>query len=146
MAATYNKFQDFSEQLIRGVHDWNTHVFKVVLTNTAPTTTQASLDTTTDHPPPIAVNGYTVGGSPTTISISEIDGMTTVQGTQAVFTAAGGAIGPFRYVILYNDTATSPANALIAWWDYGSAITLNNTETFTVQFNNASPGTIFTLA
>jgi hypothetical protein len=31
----YNKFQDFSEQLIRGVHDWDVHTFKIALTNTA---------------------------------------------------------------------------------------------------------------
>lgn len=146
MAATYNKFQDFSEQLIRGVHDWDLHVFKVALTNTAPTATQTSFDSTTAHPAPVAANGYTAGGTATTISISETGGLTTVQGTQVVFTAAGGQLGPFRYVILYNDTATSPSKAPIAWWDYGSSITLNDTETFTVQFNNASPGTIFTLS
>lgn len=146
MAATYNKFQDFSEQLVRGVHDWDAHTFKVALTNTAPVATQVSLDTVTNHPAPAAANGYTAGGSASTITISETGGLSTVQGTQVVFTAAGGAIGPFRYVILYNDTATSPADALIAYWDYGSSITLNDTETFTVQFNNTSPGTIFTLS
>jgi hypothetical protein len=78
--------------------------------------------------------------------VDEVSGTTTVQGTQVVFTASGGSIGPFRYAILYNDTATSPADALIGWWDYGSSITLADTETFTVKFNNASPGTIFTLA
>lgn len=143
--ATYNKFQDFSEQLIRGVHDWDAHTFKVALTNTAPTATQTTWNTT-DHPAPAAANGYTAGGTATTISISETTGTTTVQGTQVVFTATAGGIGPFRYAILYNDTATSPADAAIAWWDYGSSITLNSTETFTVKFNNTTPGTILTLA
>ena len=143
--ATYNKFQDFTEQLIRGIHDWDNHTFKIALTNTAPAATQTTWNTT-DHPAPAAANGYTAGGTATTISVSETTGTTTVQGTQVVFTAAGGQIGPFRYAILYNDTATSPADAAIAWWDYGSSITLNDTETFTVKFNNASPGTIFTLA
>lgn len=142
--AAYNKFQDFSEQLVRGVHDWDAHTFKIALTNTAPVATQTTWNTT-DHPAPAAANGYTAGGTATTISISETTGTTTVSGTQVVFTATAGGIGPFRYAILYNDTATSPADAAIAWWDYASSITLADTETFTVKFNNTTPGTIFTL-
>jgi len=142
--AAYNKFQDFSEQLVRGVHDWDAHTFKIALTNTAPTATQTTWNIT-DHPAPAAANGYTAGGTATTIAISETTGTTTVTGTQVVFTAAGGNLGPFRYAILYNDTATSPADALIAYWDYASSITLADTETFTVKFNNTTPGTIFTL-
>lgn len=143
--ATYNKFQDFSEQLIRGVHDFDLHVFKIALTNTLPLAAQASLDTVTLHPAPAAANGYAAGGTASTITIAEVTGTTTVSGTQVVFTATAGGIGPFRYAILYNDTATSPADALIAWWDYASSITLLDTETFTVKFNNATPGSILTL-
>jgi len=143
--ATYNKFQDFSEQLVRGVHDWDANTFKIALTNTLPVNTQVSLDTVTNHPAPTAANGYTAGGTATTIAVSETTGTTTVTGTQVVFTATAGGIGPFRYAILYNDTATSPADALIAYWDYASSITLADTETFTVKFNNTTPGTIFTL-
>ena len=144
--ATYVKFLDFSEQLVRGVHDWDAHTFKIALTNTLPVNTQTSLDTVTNNPAPAAANGYTAGGTATTIAVSETTGTTTVTGTQVVFTASGGTLGPFRYAILYNDTATSPADALIAWWDYAASVTLNDTETFTVKFNNATPGTIFTLA
>lgn len=144
--ATYTKFQDFSEQLTKGVHLWASNTYKIALTNTAPVATQTSLDTVTNHPAPAAANGYTAGGTATTIAVSETTGTTTVTGTQVVFTATAGGIGPFRYAILYNDSATSPADALVAYWDYGSSITLADTETFTVKFNNASPGTIFTLA
>lgn len=142
--ATFNKFQDFVEQLVRGVQDLDTHTFKVALTNTAPVATQTSLDTGTNHPPPAAANGYSAGGTATTIAVSETGGTVTVTGTQVVFTASGGQIGPFRYAILYDDTATSPADALIGWWDFG-ATTLNDGESFTIKFNNASPGTIFTV-
>lgn len=143
--ASYVKFLDFSEQLVRGVHDWDAHTFKVALTNTAPVNTQVSLDTMTNHPAPAAANGYSASGTATTIAISETTGTTTVTGTQVVFTATAGGIGPFRYAILYNDTAISPADALIAYWDYASSVTLADTETFTVKFNNTTPGTIFTL-
>lgn len=142
--SAFNKVNDFSDQLIRGIHDFDAHTFKVALTNTAPLATQTGFNTT-DHPAPAAANGYTAGGGTTTISVSETSGTTTVSGTQVQWTATGN-LGPFRYAVLYNDTATSPADALIGWFDYGSSITLTSGETFTVKFNNASPGTIFTLA
>jgi hypothetical protein len=140
--SAYNKYQDFTEQLIRGVHDFDAHTFKVALTNTAPTNTHTSLSQITEIS---AGNGYTAGGNATTLSISETGGTTTLQGTEVVFTASG-TMATFRYAVLYNDTATSPADALMAYFDYGAAISLTAGETFTVRFNNASPGTIFTLA
>lgn len=139
--ATQNKFQDFSEQLERGVHNFGSHVFKVVLSNTAPVATNTIL---TDITQIANGNGYTTGGTATTVAISETAGTTTVTGTAVVFTASG-SMGPFRYAVLYNDTATSPADALVSWADYGSSVTLAATETFTVTFGGASPGTIHTL-
>lgn len=140
---TYNKFYDYSEQLARGVHNFGSHTFKVALTNTAPVATNTILADITQIS---GTNGYTTGGTATTITLSETTGTTTVNGTQVVFTAAGGPMGPFRYYVLYNDTATSPADALIAWWDHGSSVTLADTETFTAKFSNATPGAIFTIA
>lgn len=140
--SAFTKYQDFSEQLIRGVHDWDLHVFKVALTNTAPTVTHTSLSQITEI---AAGNGYTAGGNATTISISETTGTTTVSGTEVTFTASG-AMATFRYAVLYNDTATSPADALIGSFDYGAPISMTAGESFVVKFNNASPGTILTLA
>lgn len=138
--AVATKFQDFSEQLVRSVHDWDAHTFKVMLTNTAPVATNAVKADLTEIS---AGNGYTAGGTATTITVSETGGTTTVSGTEVVFTATG-AVGPFRYAVLYNDTAAS--KNLVQFWDYGSAVTLASGETFAVRFNNASPGTILTLA
>lgn len=141
--ASYNKFNDFSEQLVEGVHDFGANTFKVALSNSAPIASNTVLADITQIS---GTNGYTTGGTATTIAVSETGGTTTVTGTEVVFTASGGSVGPFRYVVLYNDSATSPLDALVAWWDYGSSITLADGETFTVKFSNTSPGAIFTLA
>lgn len=139
--AVFNKFNDFSEQLARGVQNFGTDTYKVALSNTAPTASNAVLADITQI---AAGSGYTSGGTATTVTVSETTGTTTVSGTQVVFTAAGGSIGPFQYVVLYDDTAAS--KNLVGWWDYGSAVTLADTETFTVKFSNTSPGAILTLA
>jgi hypothetical protein len=59
-----------------------------------------------------------------------------------VFTASGGSFGPFRYAVVYNDTPTSPADPLVCWWDYGSSISCNDGEKFTVDFG----ASVFTIA
>lgn len=120
------------------------HVFKIFLTNEAP----LAADTVKADMVEIgAGNGYTAGGEDSLNTLAEAAGTATVTGTKVVWTAAGGTIGPFRYVVLYNDTQASPLDALVGWWDYGSALTLNAGETFTVKFNNGDPtGTILTLA
>lgn len=139
--ATVTKFQDFTEQLIRGIHDWDAHTFKICLTNTAPVATNTVL---TDITQIAAGGGYTSGGNATTITLSETGGTTTVQGTEVVFTSTS-AIATFRYFVLYNDTAAS--KNLIQFWDHGSAVTLAALgDAFTVRFNNTTPGTILTLA
>lgn len=142
--SAYNKFQDFSDQLIRGVHDFDANTFKVALTNSAPVATNTVLADITQI---ASGGGYTTGGETTTITVSETTGTTTVSGTQVQWTGSGGGMATFRYAVLYNDSSTSPADALIAWFDYGSpGVTLASGETFTLKFNNATPGTIFTLA
>ncbi len=143
--SAWNKFDDFSEQLVRGVHDFDANTFKVVLTNSAPTAANTIL---TDITQIANGGGYTTGGETTTITIAEVSGTTTVSGTEIVWTGSGAGFGPFRYAVLYNDSTTSPLDALIAWFDYGSpGITLVGAgETFTLKFDNASPGIMFTLA
>jgi hypothetical protein len=141
--SSFNKFLDFSEQLIRGVHDFDAHTFKVALTNSAPVNTNTILSNITQIS---AGGGYTTGGETTTITVSETSGTTTVSGTEVVWTGTSGGMAAFRYAVLYNDSATSPADALIGWFDYGTSLTVAEGDTFTVKFSNASPGAIFTLA
>lgn len=134
--AAFNKFQDFVEQVWKGSHDLDgTHTIKVALTNTAPVATQTTWNTT-DHPAPAAANGYAAGGTATTPTLTESAGTAKLVLSDVVFTATAGGIGPFRYVIVYNDTSSDLA---MSWYDYGSSITLADTETFTVDFD-ASAG------
>lgn len=139
--AAFNKIQDFVEQLCAGIHVCTAagHVFKVALTNTAPVATNTVFADITEI---VAGNGYTAGGTDVQNSLAAAAGLATVSAVDVVWAASGGSIGPFRYVVLYNDTATSPADALIGWWDYGSALTLNTGETFTVDFGSNSLFTV----
>jgi hypothetical protein len=144
--ASFVKYEHFVEDLTQKVHDLfgtsgsTADVLKVMLSNTAPNA--ATHAVRADSTEIGAGNGYSSGGNTATLSGTRSGGTFTAAGTDIVFTAAGGTIGPFRYAILYNDTPSSPAKPLIGYWDYGSSITLNDTETFTVDFG----ASIFTIA
>ncbi len=128
--ATFNKFNCFVGDLGDKVHDLDADSLKVYLSNATPS---ASLDSVKADLAEITnQNGYTAPVDVTGVW-SASGGTGTLTGTDVVITATG-AVGPFRYVVLYNDTPTSPADPLIGWWDYGSAVTLANGETFTVDF------------
>ena len=128
--ATYNKFNSFVEAVAEGVHNLGSDTLKVMLTNTAPTAADTQKSDLTEIS---AGNGYTAGGSTaTTSSSSQTSGTYSLVLTDVVFTATG-SVGPFRYAVLYNDTATN--DELIGYWDYGSSISLANGETFTVDFD-----------
>ncbi len=129
---TYNKFESFVGELGLQTHDLNADLCKVMLVNSpAPVATN---DVKADLTEITAGFGYTAGGDDTTNLYSETGGTGTMTATDVVWTASGGSIGPFRYVVLYNDTPATPLDPLIAWWDRGSALTLNDGESFTVDF------------
>src|SRR3990167_10051673 len=132
--AALNKFENFVEDLGKGAHQLHAagHTLKVYLTNATPS---VSLDAVkADLAEITAANGYPSGGTDVQNDATETGGTLTVTGVDVVWTASGGAFGPFRYAVLYNDTPTSPADPLIGWWDCGAAISVNDTETFTTDF------------
>lgn len=130
--ASYNKINQFVQDLANKKHDLSADTFKVMLTNTAPVATNSVKSDLTDIS---SGNGYTAGGTAATITSSTQTSGTEKWILQNVVFTATGAIGPFRYAALYNDTQSSPVKPLIAWWDYGSAVTLANGDTFTVAFD-----------
>ena len=143
--AAFNKFNDFAEQLCLAKHNLNTDALHVYLSNATPS---ASLDAVKADLAEIAAgNGYTADGIDTLNTFAESAGTGTLTGTKAVWTASGGSMAAFQYVVLMNFTQTSPLKPLLGWWDYGSALTLLTGETFSVKFNSSeSTGTILTLA
>jgi len=130
--ATFNKFQDFIEQLGKGVHQLHAagHTFKVYLSNEQPLVGDTMK---TDIAEITIQNGYT-GPKDIQNDYTESGGTGTMVATDVDWTASGGSFGPFQFVVIFNDDATSPADALFCWFDYGSAITCNDGEKFTVDF------------
>jgi hypothetical protein len=124
-------FFPFAEHVFEGVHNLGSHTLRILLTNTAPAQTNAVAGDLTEIS---AGNGYSAGGPTLSVSSSsQTGGNYTLEAADVTITASGGTIGPFRYVVMYNDTPTSPADPLIQYWDYGSSITLQNGESFVID-------------
>jgi len=133
--AAFNKFNQFTKDLVDGVYDFDGHVFMVMLTSVAPVATNSIRGNLTEIGSGF---GYTTGGTATTISTSTSLGTAKVIGTDVVFTASGGTMATFRYAVLYDDTPSSPADPLIGWWDYGASIALAAGESLTVDFDGSA--------
>ena len=125
--ATFNKFNAFVEALAEKVHNLGSDQLTVALTNTLPTASNSVLAD-------ISQISYTNLSSRniTTTSSSQTGGLYKLILTDLTLTATG-AVGPFRYVVIYNSTAAS--GNLIAWFDYGSSISLANGDTLTIDFD-----------
>jgi len=130
--ATFNKFNAFVENLAEKVHNLGSDQLVVALTNSAPSASNTVLADITQI-------SYTNCSSRniTTSSSAQTSGTYKLVLTDLVLTASG-SVGPFRYVVLYNDTPTSPADPLIGYYDYGSSITLASGETFTIDFDGTN--------
>lgn len=132
--AAFNKVNSFVQDLAHKSFDFSADSFKVALTNTAPTSA-STIWNTTNFPAPAAANGYTAGGNTLSLSSSsQTAGLYKAIFADSVFTASGGQIGPFRYAVVYHVTS----GKIVGYYDYGSSITLNDTETFTVDLDNTN--------
>lgn len=134
--ASFSKYSTFADEVSKGGHNLQTAVFKCALTNTAPTAASDTVWNTTVAPAPVAANGYTAGGNTlTTSSAATTAGTFKLVLADSVFTATAGGIGPVRYAIIYNSSAS---NKVVGYYDYGSSITIADTETLTVDFDATS--------
>jgi hypothetical protein len=136
--AVYNKFNVFTQDLVQGAHNFSTNTFKVMLTDVAPIATNAVKANITEI---AAGNGYSAGGTATTIGLSNTSGTETVTATTVTITASGGSIAQFRYAVLYNSTQTTPLGPLVAWFDNGSEINLTSGSSVQISF----PSNLYTL-
>lgn len=133
--AAYNKFQPFVQHLAHKVHNLATSADQLVIaiTNTVPTSGMATRSELTE------ITYTNLSSRNVTISASsQSSGTYKLTCTDLVLTSSGGSTGALRYVVLYNDTPSSPADPLIAWWDYGSSITLADGETLTIDFDGTN--------
>lgn len=131
------KLNGFVEHLAEKVHNLGSDAITVALSNTAPgsETTPPTGATGTNILANVTQISYTnLSSRVVTISTSAQSGGTyTLVPVDLVLTATG-AVGPYRYVYVYNDTPTSPADPLIGYYDRGSSVTLASGETDTIDF------------
>ena len=135
--ASFNKLQPFVEAVAEKKHDLGSDQLVIALTNTAPDATDGVLTDLTEI-------SYTNLSSRniTTTSSAQTTGTYKLTLTDLTLTASGGAVETFRYVYIYNDTATN--DDLIGYYDNGSTVTLGDGDTYTIDFS-ASNG-VLTLA
>lgn len=144
--AAYNKFQNFVQNVFHGVHNFSsdtTCTLTLALTATAnpPAATNAVLTDLTE------ITYTNLSSRVVAVNTSgQTGGTYTLNLTDHVLSASGGAANPFQYIALYDDDPTSPADPLICWFDYGSALTLQDGESLTVDFqaNGVGTGNLFT--
>ena len=131
---SFNDFEILSEDVMSGVHDFGASgdTIKAYLTNTAPNASthavKADLAGITEQ------NGYAAADIQNTLS--RTGSVTTIGGTDVVITATG-AVGPFRYAVLYNSTTTVKTDPLISYYDYGSSISLSDGESFMIDIGDS---------
>ena len=131
--SAFIKLNYFVQDVGDGLHNLNSDALYVMLTNVAPVA--ATSHVYSDLTDLSTANGYTAGGKVSSgTAYSQSSGTATLSGGNVVFTASGGSIGPFRYVPIYNHTASS--KNIIGYWDYGSSISITDGNTFTVDLSS----------
>jgi hypothetical protein len=130
-AAAFTKFNCFALDLGKGVHQLHAagHTLKAYLSNATPSLSLdlvmadlAEIATGFGYAGPVDIqNDFTASGNVGTLTAVDF-----------TITGAGGDIGPFRYVVVMNDSVAG--KPLIGYCDYGASITLHDLEPFLTDF------------
>jgi hypothetical protein len=128
--ATFTKIDSFVENLAEKQIDLGGAGLTIALTNTAHTATWDELADLTE------ISYTNLSERVLTVTTSaQTSGTYKLVLADLVLTATG-AVGPFRYIYIYDDGSTG--DKLVAYFDYGSAVSLANGETFTIDFNHTT--------
>lgn len=129
--SAFFKFNSFTEAVAEKVHNLGADQLEVALTNTLPVVGNSVLANITQITyTNLNARTVTVSGSAQTAGVYKLSI------TDKTLTSTGGSTGPFRYVVLFNQTATN--DELIGWYDYGSSITLGDGESLLLNFDDAN--------
>lgn len=126
--ATFTKFNVFTLDIAQKVHNLGSDQLKVALTNSVPLVTNTVLANITE----ITYTNLSTRNI-TTSSSTQTSGTYKLVLTNLTMTSTGGTTGPFRYIVIYNSTTGS--GNLIAWYDYASALTLQDGDSLTLNFD-----------
>lgn len=131
--ASFNKFNCFVEDLAEKKHNLGSDQLVVALcaAANAPVASNTVLANLTQI-------SYTNCSSRniTTSTSGQTSGTYRLVLNDLTLTASGGSIAAFRYVVIYNDTASN--DELIGWYDYGSDQVVASGETFLIDFDGSN--------
>lgn len=141
--ATFNKVNGFVEHVSEGVHNLGSDQLAIALSNTAPSgesndPSVATADCILANVTEIAYTNLSGDRNLTTSSSGQSSGTYTLVIADKTITASGGALPEFRYIYIYNDTPTNPADPIIGYYDYGSGLTLADGESLTIDLSAAN--------
>lgn len=133
--ASFNFFDAFTEHLAEKVHNLGSDSLKVALCSAA-NAPSASADAVLADLSEISYTNLS-SRSLTTASSAQTSGDYALTVNDLTLSASGGSVAAFRYIIVYNDTPSSPADPLIGWYDYGSDLTLTSGQSLLIDFSGA---------
>ena len=129
--AAFTKFQPFVEALAEKKHNLGSDTLKIALTSSAPSVANSVLTDITE----ISYTNLSAR-TITTTSSAQTSGTYKLVLADLTLTASGGSVAAFRYIVLYNDTATN--DDLIGYYDYGASITLTDGNSVTLDFDGSA--------